>query len=469
MNTRSMMLLSVMVAASGPVAAQQLIPSTLTAVRKGPSKVQLQWSTASGAKGYKILRASGSSTLAAINTDLVTGTTYPDDNAPSTAEFRYRIRALYANGTSSTWSPLAVVPASPGNVASTTPSSSAQVPSNPVTTAVLATPWQAAPVELAPVELKPVATAPQNVAPAAPPPAAVSGRYRIVANGFSVIHETYDDVLSRDGKFDEVYGGFVALHYDRKTGNLLDQSLRRTKTLGDVANFPDRLRAGSGNGPDGTGGLKAGDSYPDAGHARSRGADGAQPNDLTFPFKVWEGTLTDGGDAAVILPTMWERDEDAGYFDVWQHEEAGKASQIWWDPAVQETLKHTSLGVIAPPGSTSPNPDPDFGTKFAVFLASSQFWMLGVFLAPSHDQPIGTGSMAGGGLPRRAIVLTREIVEQALNAPPAVPSLAAMPPGYPWLLAYFSVPVGVIPVLLLDGGQPNQAAAYVLYLQVERL
>ena len=69
----------------------------------------------------------------------------------------------------------------------------------------------------------------------APPPtnAPASNRYRVVATGFRVLHQTKDDVFSRDGHGDEVYGGFMAFHYDRNTSKLVDQNLRRTNVIGE--------------------------------------------------------------------------------------------------------------------------------------------------------------------------------------------------------------------------------------------
>jgi hypothetical protein len=97
--------------------------------------------------------------------------------------------------------------------------------------------------------------------------------------------------------------------------------------------------------------------------------------------------------------------------------------------------------------------------------------MIGILFSPDHDQPIGMGSNAGAGLPRRAVVLTREIIEHALNAPPTPPDLSGLPPDAPWLSAYFiGLPAGVIPVLLMDrNGVSSQVPAYVMYLQVERM
>ena len=261
----------------------------------------------------------------------------------------------------------------------------------------------------------------------------------------------------------------------RSQGDLLDHDLRRTKVLGDIANFPDRLRAGTGNGPYGTGGLRQGDSYPDAGHARSRDQDGAEPNSQTFPFKVWEGTLTDGADAAIILPTMWEQDNDGSPFDAWQQSETNGASQLWWDGAVQQALKQTSLGVVAPPSSGTLNGD----RSFADIMVSGavQFmnplgpiWVTAL-LTGSRDRPIGLGTAAGPGLPRRAIVLTRETIEHALNAPRVAPDPAAVGLANAWMLGYLDVPVGIIPVVLVDQTIPGGSldGAYVLYLQVERM
>ena len=331
-------------------------------------------------------------------------------------------------------------------------------PSNLTATAAGPTPPPGQPTTTAPVPLQLNA-----------PTAVTSGKYRVVANGFSVIKETYDDLLSRDGKYDEVYGGFIMLHFNRNSGDLLDRDLRRTKVLGDIAGFPDRIRAGSGNGPNGSGGLRGGDSYPDAAHARFRGPSGAQPNTQTFPFLLWEGTLTDGADAVVLMPTLWERNTDGSSFNSWQQSETTNASQIWWDGAVQLALKQTSLGVIAPPGATTPNTSPTFndaGIATGFLAPAGQPW-IAALLVGSHDRPIGIDSRPGHGLPRRAIVLTREIVENALSGSKVVP---AADPLSPWLQAYLEVPVGVVPVLLMDAAPPGQpSASYVLYLQVERI
>lgn len=487
------------------VAAQQA-PKDLKATVVSSTKVTLSWTGGTNAEGHRILRAVGNATPALIHYVQSPATTYIDAGAPAGTALVYQVMAKFPHSPNA-YSGKVSITTPGGSTASSAPppasgatapaappapASPVSVPSSPVAT-TLPVLTQATMVPLtaavAPAPISRLAPAASAAAPAAAvapaalaaAPLPVSGRYRVVANGFTVVHESFDDQFSRDGKYDEVYGGFTMLHFDRRTGDLLDRDLRRTKVLGDVNNFPTRLRAGTASG---TGGLRAGDSYPDAGHARYRGQDGAAPNDQTFPFKVWEGTLTDGADAAIILPTMWEADNEGSTYDAWHQSEVSSASQIWFDATVQQALKQTSLGVVAPPGAITPNTTPVFSDEsFAAgfFAAMGQPWVASL-LAGSRDRPIGmvpTGPIPVGppppgptlppSLPRRAIVLTREIVEHALNGSRILPDPASLGPGFGWMLAYFDVPVGVIPVLLRDGPGSNLQANYVLYLQVERM
>jgi hypothetical protein len=458
-----------------PLQAQQPHPGSVTASATGPHTVVLKWTAAAGATRYWVQRAAGTANFANLGTPKIKGTTHTDAGAPAGAALRYRVMAGFATGPNSYSTSVSVTTPAEG-VAS---SPSASPPPGQPTTAVAAPPSAtgirllpvATPVRLAeaPLAADPAPAAQPAAAPAPPAPTPVTGRYRVVANGFTVIHESFDDMLSRDGKYDEVYGGFTVLHFDRKTGEVLDRDLRRTKVLGDINNFPDRLRAGSASA---MGGLRAGDSYPDAGHARFRGYGGTEPNSQTFPFKVWEGTLTDGADAAIIMPTMWEQDSDGSPYDAWHQSEVSSASQIWFDAAVQQALKQTSLGVIAPPGSITPNMTPTFGkdalAATGFFAALGQPWVAALF-AGSRDRPIGMTSGTVPALPRRAIVLTREIIEHSLNGSRILPDPASLGADNMWMLAYFDVPIGVIPVLLRDGPGHNLQANYVMYLQVERM
>ena len=468
----------------------QQAPKNLEATVISPTKVTLTWTPGVNAKGHRVLRGVGTAPLSLIGWIPSPGARYEDTNAPTATKVVYQLVATY-NGYPNASSNKATVSTVGGAATASTPPpaptstpSPTSVPSSPVTT-------PAPTVTLAPVAIQTATLPVTRLAPAAPgatsstasaASAPVSGRYRVVANGFSVIKQGHSH-------HDDVYGGFITLHYDRQSGQLKNQDARRTKVLGDIngrvfgetdgGDFK-RLRAGTASG---TGGLKDGDSYPNAANARIRGPQSAPPNRETFPFEVWTGDLTNTSDAVIILPTLWSRDGKTEPIGNWENAEIAAASQIWWDPAVQEGLRGTSLGVISPPGSATPNGNVQFNTLVkalgGAFLAGvGAPWALGFVFNPStfdpsaRDRPIGLDPNMPG-VPRRAIVLTREMIEQALNGPKPLLLPTMVVPYYPaWILPYLDVPVGVIPVLLSDyvppPGDPLKWT-YVMYLQVERM
>jgi hypothetical protein len=471
---------------AGPLAAQQA-PKDLKATVVSPTKVSLAWTRGTNAVGHRVLRGVGSGHPTMIADLQGPAAAYIDASAPAGTRLVYQVMAKYSSGPNRYSAKVGVTTPSAGSTASSTPPPSGSTPTATQPTATPAAPSSAAAVPSSPVVAAVPLAAPTTAvlqrtptaAPAAPPPPAlpVSGRYRVVANGFSVVQQAHSH-------HDDVYGGFIMLHFNRQTAQLLNQDARRTKVLGDIngrvfgetdgGDFK-RLRAGTASA---TGGLKNGDSYPDAANARVRGQHSAPPNRETFPFEIWTGQLTNASDAVIILPTLWSRDGKTQGFDNWQNAELTAASQIWWDPAVQQALRQTTLGVVAPPGSSTPNSDQQFRklgeVVGAVFLAGlGQPWALGLVFDPSSkDRPIGL-SPSANGIPRRAIVLTREMIEQALNSSRVPLNLTMVVPNYPpWILPYLDVPVGVIPVLLFDYVPPPGAplrTAYVMYLQVERM
>jgi hypothetical protein len=164
-------------------------------------------------------------------------------------------------------------------------------------------------------------------APASTSPSATSGNYRIVANGFRVLHETKDDVLSRDGHGDEVYGAFAMFHYDRPTSALRGQNLRRTMVIGERANEPNRIRGGTWTQ---NGGFRGGDVFPAVADPSKRY--GVAPGDQSFPFLIWQGPLSDGQDALILIPTLWEFDGNSQGYDKWFSTEQQELPRIWSDP-----------------------------------------------------------------------------------------------------------------------------------------
>ncbi|MCY7380641.1 MAG: hypothetical protein LH467_15040, partial [Gemmatimonadaceae bacterium] len=331
-----------------------------------------------------------------------------------------------------------------------------------------------------------VAAAPPVPSPAASPPASAppsaassTGRYRIVATGFRVLHETKDHALSLDGHGDEVYGAFAMFHFDRRTSKLLDQDLRKTRNIGETgASDPTRLKGGTWTTK---GGFRAGDVFPAVADPAKRY--GAQPTDVSFPFLVWDGTLTGGQDAVLLLPTMWEYDGNEGGYDKWFANEMSEVSRIWSDQAVQGAVAGTTLALMTPPGTV----ETSFGPHINVGAMDWSFRGLALgplpaLLNSSFDRPIGSGISGVSGtsgivsgvvLPRRAVVITREIVEAALaklaqSAAVGQAMLAPAAPGFPatWVPG---VPAGTIAVPLFERGSADLQGQYVLYLQVERV
>jgi hypothetical protein len=313
------------------------------------------------------------------------------------------------------------------------------------------------------VALPPVAP-PVGVAPPVPSPTpapvVTSARYRLVATGFRVVNPTFDNVLDQDGKGDEIYGGFAMFHVNRVNGQVLDQDLRRTKVHGQIIPFFDRFAAGSAST---AGGLASGDAYPASSLS-------AAPGSQTFPFVIWEGTLTNAQDAVVILPTLWEWDNDDSSYDAWFLSEKAALPVFWWDQVVQAALNAQSPRWMV---------TETFATSFG---------FAGLLPTTSKDRPLGMFLRPTGyELQRRVLVLTRETIESAFNPSTADANKEAMEALIDQLnrtrrdLAWAGAGVkevegppqslspGEIEIPLVDGPGPTLNGNYRLRLRVERV
>jgi hypothetical protein len=133
-----------------------------------------------------------------------------------------------------------------------------------------------------------------------PPP--LSGLFRVTFTGFKVNHQTYDDVLERDGVGDEVTLIHQVAVIDNAGGfNQLIAPGTFTAPLGQAP--PNPARAGSGSP---SGGLVTGDGHPTSTPwvVSTPIISGNPPNIL------FEGMLTQRTNAVVIAPSIWEWDGD---------------------------------------------------------------------------------------------------------------------------------------------------------------
>jgi hypothetical protein len=119
--------------------------------------------------------------------------------------------------------------------------------------------------------------------------APVRSRFRIEIEGFTVNRASWDDILSRDGKGDEVFIAYEARVLGSEDEVKATTGLIRTPVFGDI-NHDDwrttRTKAGSWSD---LGGLKSGDVQ-------------------SLGITAWEGTLEAGGDSVLLIPTVWEWD-----------------------------------------------------------------------------------------------------------------------------------------------------------------
>jgi hypothetical protein len=317
----------------------------------------------------------------------------------------------------------------------------------------------------------------------------VSGGYRVTVTGLRAYQASADDFLSRDGYGDEVYAAAYVRRYDQRTGQLAEAIPRQSAAYGDVTNFgAQRIQAGSRTQ---TGGIRDGDPIPDGPLIAVRSV---PAQDITFPWRLWEGTLTNGVDALVITPSLWEQDGGTAYYTQWEQQQQALNLSLFTNAKVQAQITQKVFGsLIAGVSGNSSN------TSVGSIILANQDMMfvttfglpLGTLLSTSADRPLGL--VANGrdatALPNHTVVLTREIIEAALALPPlgAIPSPIANGPtllpgssllgGTPPIarIGMAAPTSGVMVVHFQDAdvsgtfGFPERPAIYQMFIQVERV
>jgi hypothetical protein len=238
-----------------------------------------------------------------------------------------------------------------------------------------------------------------------------------------------------DGPGDEVLAAAFVRRFNRVTRQLIDFGSRRTRPYGDISSGQNRLQGGTQTS---TGGVKAGDWIP--GNASIVRVSPATESSL--PWKVWEDRLTDGNEALLISPSIWEHDGGDSAFNAWVQSQTILNETIFEDGGVQnrvanQTLAPLEVGVV--PYVPAPNDRSDY---------------------PIGRRPGGTA----GVIPNVTVVLTREIIEKALSSTWAT----AQPPVVPGLVLNIPKP-GILVLNFTDQSSSNAPASYSMILQIEKV
>jgi hypothetical protein len=121
-------------------------------------------------------------------------------------------------------------------------------------------------------------------------------RFRVTLVGFSVNRESWDDILERDGKRDEVFIVHEARVLDAGASVVAATEPVRSRVMGDVNRHDwrtTRIAAGTASAE---GGIKTG-------------------NEVITDLVLWEGELASGANSVVIVPTIWEWDGDPDFLN----------------------------------------------------------------------------------------------------------------------------------------------------------
>jgi len=251
-----------------------------------------------------------------------------------------------------------------------------------------------------------------STAPAAP----AAGNYLVTITGLRAAKSVLDDPFDHDGKGDEIYAAVWIRQFDRKTGQGLMETNVRTLTYGDIRGASDRIQAGSLSP---TGGIGDFDSIPPNFTADRCCA----PSNSMFPLKVFEGTLTDGVDALVLSPSVWEFSGDQSWFYTWGQAQNQLTQSIFTRQEIKDQIDRKIFGPITLGATASNSGNNVAGAAASVIVGGLGLPLLGLpvnaITGGWRDRPIGLVPVGvdATALPNTTIVLTREIIETALNGP----------------------------------------------------
>lgn len=275
-----------------------------------------------------------------------------------------------------------------------------------------------------------------------------TGRYRVLLTGFAAAKETVDDPRDFDGAKDEVYAVGAFALFDRRDSHLISQpAIMKTREYGDrsKAEFQARAQAGSASPSGGIwGGGRGPDYVPREFDPRAAGL--PVPSPYQFPLLLFEGGLSDGVEALLVAPSLWESDNSPGPYNQYARNwQTGGMHVVIGSPAVQNQLRTNVLTPMVLPDVPGVRIANMLAAVFSGGLIGSYSWLMP--LMATTDRPIGLAPMQQAAhYQDRVVVITRE-------------KLTALTPGTGTTIA---IPFGEPMDNVLNG-------MYTLYLRVERI
>ena len=308
--------------------------------------------------------------------------------------------------------------------------------------------------------------------------APASGSYLVTVTSLRCGRETLDDPLQRDGKGDEIYAAAFVRHYDRRSSQQLDGAEIITQIYGD-AYQSTRQQAGTRSG---LGGIQDSDIIPDYPSNAPVDRGNIPPKNDLFPLKLWQGTMTDGVDALVISPSIWESDGDLTLFNSWAQSQINLNQMLISAQPVQDQIKNTKFGILTL-GNVSGggvNQSTNAWEVYGVLLADAVLAIPSINLPTNgRDRPIGLApnDTTSTALPNTTVVLTREIIEAALKGPSPIVYSYFEPKAMKIPQTIVIPKPGIMVIVFTDTAQvsgnmpvaPDGPASYAMILQVERM
>ncbi|HEX6943243.1 MAG TPA: hypothetical protein VF128_09975, partial [Gemmatimonadaceae bacterium] len=272
-------------------------------------------------------------------------------------------------------------------------------------------------------------------------------RYRIVALGVWAYAKTADNVLTFDGVEDEIYLSTIVNVTNRSLSSST-YTLSRSPTFGDIAGFPNRVKAGNATL---NGGITSGDKIP---YVFDPLGPIAATQAQRFPMVLWEGALDDQG-MVVVHPMLWEEDKGGSAYIGWVNNVTARVRAGYTGTAAAATLQAiqslrdgSQLGPAEGSQVVQCIDPPSHRTALTICVAG-------------EDRPIGLWSAPNNinyGMNDRVLVLTRDAIERSLQVAVNRQQGQVTGPGY-------------VSINFNDQAtrQPFGYGFYTLYFRIERV